>query len=234
MVNQVCIGNYIAYKMTGEGSDLSSNSIRAKQWPWVMLLARLGLFVGFQGLFAAIFWLAGSGETLKQAWEQGANWWMLVVTLTNLVCMFLLVRLFAANGENYWNIFRIERQNVGKDLLVMLGILVVTGPVAFLPNIFLGGWLFGDAQRTLDMILRPLPYWGVYLGAISFSVTQGLAELPTYFSYVMPQFKSQSMATWLAIGLPVLMLGLQHIGIPLLFDAAFYYLAGDDVPAFCD
>jgi len=55
---------------------------------------------------------------------------------------------------------------------------------------------------------------------------KGFAELPTYFGYVMPRLEAQGLRKWLAITLPSLMLGLQHIGVPLLFDLRFILWRG--------
>jgi hypothetical protein len=185
--------------------------------PWLMLVARLTLFVGIQSLFALVFWLTG----FLPAWENSANWWPFVVTLANFICIVLLIQLFKRDGKRFWNIFHIQKEYIKSDSLVLLGTLFVLGPVSYLPNIWLGGLLFGDPQRTLDFILRPLPLWAVYASIILFPVTQGVAELATYFSYVMPELKLQGMQGWLAVSVPSLFLAFQHIGVPLLFDARY-------------
>jgi hypothetical protein len=66
-----------------------------------------------------------------------------------------------------------------------------------------------------------LPLWAAYAAIILFPITQGLAEIATYFGYVMPRFKAQGMSPWLAITFPAIFLGLQHLALPLLFDARF-------------
>lgn len=187
------------------------------RWPWVMLHSRLFLFAGIQALFASGFLLTGSSS----AWNEAANWWPLVVTIGNVICLFLLIRLFRAEGKRFWDIFRIQRERIKGDLLALLVVLVIMGPVSYLPNIMLGKWLFGNPEETLDLIIRPLPLWAAYASIILFPVTQGAAEIATYFSYVMPRFKSQGMSPWLAITLPALLLGLQHLAVPLLFDTRF-------------
>ncbi len=42
----------------------------------------------------------------------------------------------------------------------------------------------------------------------------------------MPRFESQGLKKWLALSLPALMLGLQHIAAPLLFDMDFILWRG--------
>ena len=184
---------------------------------WFMLVARLTLFVGIQSLLALVFWLTG----FLPAWENSANWWPVVITLTNFICITLLIWLFKRQGKRFWDVFHIQKEHIKSDSLALLGILVVLGPVSYLPNMWLGGLFFGDPQRTLDFILRPLPLWAVYASIILFPVTQGMAELATYFSFVMPEFKLQGMQGWLAVSVASLFLAFQHIGAPLLFDARY-------------
>jgi hypothetical protein len=190
--------------------------------PWLMLFSRLVLFAGLQAVFALGYFLTGS----PKSWEASADWWPFVITLANLAGFILLLSLFRAEGRRYWEIFRIQREHVKGDLPALLGILVIAGPVSMLPNILLGQWLFGDSQATLPLVFRPLPLWAACIGSFLFPITQGLAEIPTYFGYVMPRFESQGMRPWLAVTLPALLLGLQHIALPLLFDAEYVIWRG--------
>ena len=192
-------------------------ALPSSRWSWGMLFSRIVLFILIQALFALGFVLAGSSN----AWERSANWWPLVVSIANLICVFLLVKLYKKDGKRYWDIFRFNKKTVKKDLLALLGVLVVVAPVSFLPNILLAKFLFGDAQVALGLLVRPLPLWATLAGFILFPVTQGLAEIALYFAYVMPAFESGGMKPWLALSLPSLILGFQHIGVPFLFNGRF-------------
>ncbi len=192
------------------------------RWPWIMLFARIILFIGIQAIFALGFWLAGSSS----AWNVSANWWPFVVTIANFICLALLVRLFQREGKRFWDIFRFRKEHVKTDLLALLGTLVLLVPVSYLPNVWLGGLLFGDPQRTLDLLIRPLPLWAAYGAILLFPLTQGLAELATYFGYVMPRLEMQGMSRWMAVSLAALMLGFQHIGVPFLFNSRYLVWRG--------
>jgi membrane protease YdiL (CAAX protease family) len=194
----------------------------SKNAPWFMLFSRIILFAGIQALLALGFYLTDSAA----AWEASAAWWPLTVTLTNLICVALLVRIFRLEGRRYRDIFLIQRKYILRDLLVILGLFIIAGPVSFFPNPMLSKALFGDPQAVLPLLVRPLPLWVVYAFILLFPITQGLAELPTYFGYVMPRFESNGMRPWLAITLPSLMLGLQHIAVPLLFDVRYILWRG--------
>jgi hypothetical protein len=182
-----------------------------------MLFSRITLFIVFQTIFAALFTITGTGKP----WLRSADWWLVVVILTNLTCIGLLIRFFSEEGACYRSLFRFDRKHWKKDLLTMGIITLVFAPVTYLPNIYLGKFLFGSSEATLALFIRPLPFWVVYAGFLLFPLTQALAELPTYFGYVMPRFQKSGIAVWLAVLLPSLMLGFQHLAVPLLFDARF-------------
>lgn len=191
-------------------------------WPWRMLVSRISLFLGFQAAIAAGYQLAGS----SQAWEASAAWWPLSVTITNLICIALLTRLFKQDGRRFWDIFRVQKGGLKSDLRVLLVVMIVLGPVSFLPNILLSSLLFGDAQTAVDFLIRPLPYWAAYAGLILFPITQGLAELPTYFAFVEPKLEERGLRSWTAVGLASLFLGLQHIAIPFWPNSSYLIWRG--------
>jgi membrane protease YdiL (CAAX protease family) len=190
------------------------NSRQARLPAWAMLPARLALFFGFQALLAAGFALAG----LSTAWARSAAWWPYTATLANLVCVFLLLRLFKDEGRSYWDLFRFDRQHVKGDLLVMLGLLVILGPLSMLPGPLLGAAIYGDSAVQARLLILPLPLWAVYAILLPFPLTQGLAELAVYFKYAMPRLGEQTGRPWLAYVLASFFLGIQHIAIPVVFD----------------
>jgi hypothetical protein len=206
------------YKITQDRKRPEMLSIPPSQrWPWIMLLARTLLFIGFQALCAVGYWLAGS----TAAWEAAANWWPFTATLANLACMVLLIGLFKGEGKRYRDILRIQRDTLKGDLLVMLGMVILFGPVGYLPGTFIANWLFGGMQIPNEMFIRPLPMWAAIFSLAIWPITQGLAELPTYFGYAMPRLEGQTGRAWLAVSLASLFLAAQHMAMPLLFDLRF-------------
>ncbi len=183
----------------------------------LMLVARMALFAFFQGLAVLVLTLAGRANAL----DASAAWWPVTLMLSAMVNLALLVWLYRAEGRRYMDLLRIDRANLKRDLLALLGILIVTGPVAFIPNYALGTALFGDMQIALNMLVRPLPVWGLVLAIGVFPIVHALTELPTYFGYVMPRLEAVSRRAWLAVLLPVLFLSFQHIFVPFIPDARF-------------
>ncbi|MBX3001354.1 MAG: hypothetical protein KF893_22725 [Caldilineaceae bacterium] len=190
--------------------------------PWLLLFGRTALFVIVQSIFAIGFLLAGASTT----WDQGANWWPFSVTITNLICLIAMIALYRAEGKNYWEIFRIRRQTLGGDLLVLLGSMLIIGSIGFFPNVWLASWLFEDSQIALDLLVRPLPLWAAYASLLLFPITQGLVELALYFTYVMPRLDARPFPDLRPVILPALMLGFQHFAIPLIFDSRFLLWRG--------
>lgn len=195
--------------------DAARRQVRAGRLSWnrplLMVFARLFLFAAWQGLFALIL---GS-------WEKSVAWWPLSVGCAGLTNLALLAWLLRAEGSSYPALIRLDRSNLKKDLLGLLGFLVIIGPVAFLPNFGLATLLYGDINKVMAIFLQPLPRWAALLSLAAFTIPHALTELPTYFGYVMPRLEALSGKRWLALGLPVLMLGLQHLAAPLVFDIRF-------------
>lgn len=193
------------------------NTTTGKAIPWLLLFGRTLLFLGVQALFA--FGLAGGGAA--QAWTASAAWWPFDVTLVNLICLAVMVFAVRNEGGSYWVLFRIERTPIKSDLIALAVLLLITAPVSYLPNVLLANALFGDAQVALALVVQPLPLWAAYIGVICFPVTQGLVELALYFLIVMPRLRRQGIGDGMALTLAALMLGLQHLAIPFLFDLRF-------------
>jgi hypothetical protein len=97
-------------------------------------------------------------------------------------------------------------------------VLAILAPIAFLPNILLGEWLFGSSEASLDYMLRPMSKTAAYITLFLFPITQGLVEIPLYFVYVKPRLTKLGYSKVFALVLPAIFLSLQHIAMPLVFD----------------
>jgi hypothetical protein len=195
----------------------AASAAHPKSAPRLLLFGRTGLFLAIQALFTLGFYLAGS----TTAWNRGAAWWPFVVTIVNLICLTVMVSLVRKEGSSYWSIFTIQREHIKGDLLALLGTMIFVGPIAYFPNPLLAGWLFGDPRSVLDLMLRPLPLWAAAASIVLFPITQGLVELPLYFSYVMPRLSTRRFPDLRPVILPALMLGVQHFAVPFAFDLRF-------------
>jgi len=182
-----------------------------------MLIIRSILFLAFQTLIALVFLFGGKSDS----WNASADWWPFAIIFTDMVCLGLLIRFYRREGKRFWDVFWIERQFIKKDLLFMLGFLIIGGHLGYLPNILSAQWLFGDPQVALDLLVQPLPIWAAVTSVALFPILQGLVEIPTYMLYAMPRLEAQGMRPWLAVSLASFFLSFQHVFAPFLPDGRF-------------
>lgn len=206
-----------ASKASSLAPALSSRSIAsAISYPWLMLISRSVLFLFFQILIALILVVTGT----KSAWDESARWWTFIVFLTNFVSLYLLVRVFNAEGKRYWDILRFSRESWKSDLLWLIGFSIIGIPVAAVARDPLAVAIFGDAMIATKMLFRPLPSWAFVLSFL-FPLTIWFAELPTYFGYVMPRLEAQLKNGWIAWIIASFFLAAQHMFLPLILNGGY-------------
>jgi hypothetical protein len=196
---------------------MTVNSTGNKMGPWFMLVSRIVLFGLFQLLIAGVLWFQGYSD----AWTESARWWPFGIILTNIFCLVALKQLLNREGLDFWNMIQLQRDSIKADIFTVLILLLLLGPIGFFPNLLLGQALFGSSQIALNLYIQPLPLWAIWTSIILFPLSQGLAELPTYFGYVMPRLEKQTGNKYLSIILPALFLSAQHINAPLIIDYRF-------------
>src|SRR5688500_15346302 len=171
---------------------ISSSTIDTSH-PWLMLISRSVLFLLIQVLIALILMAAG----ISAAWHESARWWTFIAFLANFASIYLLLRVFNAEGKRYFEAIRFTRATLKTDLIWLFVGSLIGLPIAAAPMNTLGAWIFGDAMTPTYMMFRPLPTWAFVLSFL-FPLTIAFAELPTYFGYVMPRLEAQLKNGWLA------------------------------------
>lgn len=191
----------------------------ARPLPFLVLSHRLILFLVLQGVVALILALLGEPE----AWKASAAWWPVTTTVTNLISIGLIRNLGRREGQRWSELIGADfrKEHIKKDLLVTLGVLLLSAPIAMIPNLGLAALLFGDSQGALDLFIQPLPYWIALAFMVLMPVTHGFAELPTYFAYAMPRLTRRWSNGTSALLVSALFLAGQHVTLPLIFDARF-------------
>jgi membrane protease YdiL (CAAX protease family) len=184
--------------------------------PWLLVISRSLLFLLFQGLLA----LALSLSDIPNGWNESTRWWVLTIIPANLVGIYLLAKLFRAEHKRYLDLLRFSRASLGRDLLWLVGILLIGLPLAILPINALAALIFGNAAIPTSLLFKTLPVWALVVGLL-FPLTIAFAELPTYFGYVMPRLAAQLKNGWVAWLIAALFLGLQHCFLPLILDGRF-------------
>lgn len=181
-----------------------------------MLISRSALFLIFQGLIALILFAAGT----PHAWDESARYWTFLPTLANVVTLYLLIRLFRAEGKRFWDILRFPPQTWKKDLLWFLLFSVVAMPLVDAPRVPLAALVFGDASIATDLLFRPIPTWAFVL-AFLFPLTMWFSELPLYFGYCMPRLGEQ-INGWLAWLIASFFLAAQHMFLPTILNGGYF------------
>ena len=184
--------------------------------PWWMLISRPTLFLLFQLLIALILTLAGN----PSAWEESARWWTFLAIFANIGSIYLLMRLYRAEGKNYFDAIRFSRATWKTDLVWFILASIIAMPIVAAPREPLAIAIFGDAMTATDLMFRPLPTWAFVLSFL-FPLTIGFAELPTYFAYCMPRLEIQLKNGWLAWLIASLFLAAQHMFLPLILNGGY-------------
>jgi hypothetical protein len=176
-----------------------------------LLGSRLVLFIFFQAIIALI----------ASSWQISEKYWLLAATLTNIVGIVFLVFLFRADGKSYFSLFKINKSDIKKDILIFAGITSLTVPIVFASNYFLSLLLWDNINIPTKMMFGTIEKRLVYILLFVFPITIAFAELATYFGYIMPKLQQQLKNKWLAVFLPVLFLSIQHCTLPFIPDINF-------------
>ena len=193
-----------------------SHSTFTHLFPWLLLVSRSVLFIAFQALIALVLALSG----VIAAWDESARWWTFTVFLANFASLYLLIRVFSAEGKRFSDILRFSRVTWKTDLLCFIGLSTIGLLIVAAPRELLAAAIFGDAMIATNMLFRPLPTWALMLSFL-FPLTIWFAELPTYFGYVMPRLEAQTRSGWLAWLIASFFLAAQHMFLPLIFNSGY-------------
>jgi hypothetical protein len=202
-------------------ASVAPTTVIASRWVvWGMLLIRTGLAVSLQCAVAIGFAIGGADDP----WRSAADWWLAWFALASVLNLTLLQRLLAREGLRLRDLYRLrvrDRDALKHDLAWVAVALVVAGPLGFLPNLLIGGALWGSDPVGAELSFRPLPLAGAWAILLVFPVVHALAELPTYFGYVMPRLQALSGWKTRAVIVCGVVLSLQHVALPLLFDGRY-------------
>jgi hypothetical protein len=204
---------------TRSASTLSDSVPTIGLYPWLMLLSRSVLFLFFQ-LLIVLFLAARGSQSARNAFQASARWWTFIAFLANFVSVYLLIRVFRAEGKRYLEAIRFSRSTVRTDLIWFFLSSLVGMPIAAAPMNIVGEAIFGDPMIPAYMMFQTLPAWALVLSFL-FPLTIAFAELPTYFGYAMPRLAEQLKNGWLAWLVAAFFLAAQHMFLPFIFNGGF-------------
>jgi hypothetical protein len=181
-----------------------------------MLALRPVLAIAFQAILATAFLSAGSADP----WREAADWWLATFALVSVVNLVLLRWLMHREGGRLRDLYRPSSDRMA-DLKWVALALLLAGPIAMLPNLALGAMLWGSSEVGSELSFRSLPVVAAATLVVAFPIIHALAELPTYFGYVAPRLGILIGSPWRATLIAALVLSVQHVALPLLFDWRF-------------
>lgn len=172
-----------------------------------MLALRSALSFCLLLALAFAFSLSGKVESIAKS----AAWWLWFVTVTNLVCIFLMYRFARMEGLKLSDIYYANRSTWKGDLRWTIIALVGIAILALPPGILLAKVLWGDPDFPNSMLIQPLPLVAVYPLFLLMPLSQSLAELPIYWGYVAPRLRAFGFNRVIVIVIVGFVLSIQHM-----------------------
>jgi hypothetical protein len=183
--------------------------------PALMLFARAAFAIGAQGLVAGVFALQSSATP----WHDAEAWLPVYGTLIDAGCLALLWRLTCREGIRLFDLLGFEQTRLVRD--AMLGFALIPVSLAFIfGGIYGAGWLV-YGTLTPPYLFGHLPLPAALCGVLVWPFIWGLTEQLTYNGYLVPRFQVLCRSTTLAVALVAFAWSLQHVFMPLTFDAKF-------------
>ncbi len=183
--------------------------------PALMLFARAVCVVGAQAVVAVVFALRAS----PTPWHDAEPWLPVYGTLIDAGCLALLWRLTRREGIHLFDLVGFERTRLVRDALLGFALIPVS-LVFILGGIYTASWLlYGTPSQP--HLFGPLPWPAAVYGALVWPFMWGLTEQMTYNGYLVPRFQVLCRSTSVAIAVVAFAWSLQHVFMPLTFDAKF-------------
>ena len=183
--------------------------------PALMLFARAAFAVGAQAVVAAVFALRAS----PTPWHDAEPWLPVYGTLIDAGCLALLWRLTRREGIGLFDLVGFERARLVRDALLGLALIPVS-LVFILGGTSAAGWIV-YGTLTPPYLLGGLPLPAALYGVLVFPFIWGLTEQMTYNGYLVSRFQVLCRSTSVAIAVVAFAWSMQHVFMPLTFDAKF-------------
>jgi hypothetical protein len=181
-----------------------------------LLVSRLLLFAFFQATLAVVL----------HSWMDSVKYWMITASITNLASIILLARLYKKERGSYFFVFHFIKSTFKTDVAIFAGLFLISIPVALVPSLALSTWLWGNTTYYHQMLFQPLSIYLTVCLLVIFPVSMALAELPTYFGYIMQRLPKHFRSRLWVLLVPVIFLSIQHCTLPFVFDLKFIAFRG--------
>jgi membrane protease YdiL (CAAX protease family) len=202
-------------------------------WPLSMAFIRLPLILMGNGAAVLAFRLAGTPVGIAA----GATWSTLSVTLTNILCLGLLLWRARVEGLQLGKIIGFQRRRFLRDLAggvlwsialfasMMGGLFATVFAVQRIAGLTFEQVFVGDAQVSFEP-----PQWltviMVIISGVVFPILNAPVEELQYRGYAQPRLIAASGSVWLGICITAIGFGLQHMAFALTLPLALGYFVG--------
>jgi membrane protease YdiL (CAAX protease family) len=182
----------------------------------LIVFARFVFAILAQGLVALVYASQGSADP----WIAAAPWWTVDGTLVDIGCLLLLCFFARHEGIRLWDLISFDRKLLGRDLLLSLGIGVISFIVGFGAGVIVTIALYGTSGPP--QYIGNLPPWATWYSLLIWPVIWAFAEQMTYQGYALPRLVIFFRSALIAILFVGFGWALQHVAMPLLPDPKFW------------
>lgn len=156
---------------------------------------------------------------------QSVPYWNVFGTFADLVCLVLLHFLLKKEGYRIWDLLRVPKISLGRDILIGIGLFVLLFPTAILGVTILANLLiYGTLQPDLGsglLIARQLPAWAAIHSLVIWWLIWSPTESTFYNGYLFSRIEALTKRTWLAVVIVGFFWTLQHIFFPFMPDGKY-------------
>jgi len=184
------------------------------RWPATIVFARLLLAVAAQVLVAVLFFGRAASP-----YSAAGGWWPVYGILIDLGCFLLLTWLARKEGLRFRDLIGFDQHRLTRDVLTGLLYVLWVFPLAMAGILGFSFVIYGSFQPP--SVYSPLPPWAAMYSLLVFPVVWGLMEQCTYQGYALPRLEALFNSRGPAIVLVAFGWGIQHIALPVTFDAQF-------------
>jgi uncharacterized protein len=192
---------------------IASGQVTLK-WPLTAVFARLFLAVAAQGLVALLFF-----RTAQSPYTAAGGWWPVYAILIDTGCFVLVTSLARKEGLRFRDLVGFDPHRLTRDVLTGLAYVLWVFPLAMAGILGVGFLIYGNFQPP--SVYSPLPAWAAVYSLLVFPALWALMEQCTYQGYALPRLEALFNSRVLAVALVVFGWGIQHIALPVTFDAQF-------------
>jgi len=184
------------------------------RWPLTAVFVRLFLAVATQGLVALLFFRAASSP-----YRDAGSWWPVYGILIDAGCFLLVTWRTRKEGLRFRDLIGFDSSRLTQEVLTGFAYVLWVFPLAMAGILGVSFLIYGTYQPP--SVYSPLPTWAAIYSLLVFPALWALMEQCTYQGYALPRLHALLKHQGLAVALVAFGWGLQHVALPLTFDAQF-------------